>query len=60
MNTMLLHASSLTFNHPVSAEAMVIEAPLQPEFIRSDGADGLGLINALPKLPFVSAYICRF
>jgi tRNA pseudouridine65 synthase len=34
MNTMLLHASSLTFNHPVSGKIVVIEAPLQPEFIR--------------------------
>jgi tRNA pseudouridine65 synthase len=34
MNTMLLHASSLTFNHPVSNETIDIEAPLQPEFIR--------------------------
>jgi len=34
MNTMLLHASSLTFSHPVSNETIGIEAPLQPEFIR--------------------------
>lgn len=34
MNTMLLHASSLTFNHPLSSEKIGIKAPLQPEFIR--------------------------
>jgi len=34
MNTMLLHASSLTFNHPVSNETICIEASLHPEFIR--------------------------
>lgn len=34
MSTMLLHASSLKFNHPVSAEAITIQAPLQVEFIR--------------------------
>jgi tRNA pseudouridine65 synthase len=34
MNTMLLHASSLTFNHPVSNETIIIEAALQQEFIR--------------------------
>jgi tRNA pseudouridine65 synthase len=35
MKTMLLHASSLTFRHPVTGEAVVIEAPLQPEFART-------------------------
>jgi tRNA pseudouridine65 synthase len=34
MTTMLLHASRLKFNHPVSGEAVTIEAPLQPEFVR--------------------------
>jgi len=34
MNTMLLHASSLTFNHPVNDELITIAAPLQPEFLR--------------------------
>ena len=34
MNTMLLHASSLTFNHPVSSKTITIEAALQKEFIR--------------------------
>jgi len=34
MTTMLLHASELTFNHPVSGEVVTIEASLQPEFIR--------------------------
>ena len=34
MTTMLLHASQLTFKHPVSGETISIEASLQPEFIR--------------------------
>jgi len=34
MTTMLLHASSLTFNHPMSRQEILIEAPLQPEFKR--------------------------
>jgi len=34
MTTMLLHASQLTFNHPISGGTITIEAPLQPEFIR--------------------------
>ncbi|MBV8390224.1 MAG: pseudouridylate synthase [Mucilaginibacter sp.] len=34
MTTMLLHASKLTFNHPVNGEVITIEAALQPEFIR--------------------------
>ncbi|MBS1521664.1 MAG: pseudouridylate synthase [Bacteroidetes bacterium] len=34
MTTMLLHASRLTFSHPVNEELITIEAPLQPEFIR--------------------------
>lgn len=34
MDTMLLHASELTFKHPLSGEDVHIEAPLQPDFIR--------------------------
>jgi tRNA pseudouridine65 synthase len=34
MNTMLLHASSLSFKHPVTSEPVSIEAPLQKEFLR--------------------------
>jgi tRNA pseudouridine65 synthase len=34
MDTMLLHASSVTFNHPITNEILVIEAPLQEEFLR--------------------------
>ncbi|HTK22161.1 MAG TPA: pseudouridine synthase [Mucilaginibacter sp.] len=34
MTTMLLHASELTFNHPVTREIVTIKASLQPEFIR--------------------------
>ena len=32
METMLLHASQLTFTHPVTAAVIAIQAPLQPEF----------------------------
>lgn len=32
MTTMLLHASQLIFDHPVSGETITIGAPLQPEF----------------------------
>jgi len=35
METMLLHASSLTFRHPVTGVNAVVEAPLQPEFARA-------------------------
>lgn len=34
METMLLHAASLSFNHPVSGDEITIEAPLQAEFLR--------------------------
>jgi tRNA pseudouridine65 synthase len=34
MTTMLLHASLLSFTHPVTKETISIEAPLQDEFIR--------------------------
>ncbi|WP_336834031.1 pseudouridine synthase [Sphingobacterium siyangense] len=34
MDTMLLHASELTFKHPLSGEDLHIKAPLQPDFIR--------------------------
>ena len=34
METMLLHASELTFKHPLSGEDVHIKAPLQPDFIR--------------------------
>ena len=40
MNTMLLHAASLNFRHPISDEIILIEAPLQPEFIRVLGIMG--------------------
>ena len=35
MTTMLLHASRLTFNHPLGGETITIEAPLQSEFIKA-------------------------
>ncbi len=34
MMTMLLHAQSLSFNHPVTNESICINAPLQSEFAR--------------------------
>jgi tRNA pseudouridine65 synthase len=34
MTTMLLHASQLTFKHPISDDEVMIEAVLQPEFSR--------------------------
>jgi tRNA pseudouridine65 synthase len=34
MDTMLLHAQSLTFNHPVTSDKIIIEAPIQQEFVR--------------------------
>jgi len=34
MTTMLLHASSLSFTHPITPKNINIEAPLQPEFKR--------------------------
>jgi tRNA pseudouridine65 synthase len=46
MNTMLLHASSLTFDHPVTGDKVIIEAPLQLEFIRTMELMGWQDINA--------------
>ncbi|MEM6843636.1 MAG: pseudouridine synthase [Bacteroidota bacterium] len=34
MDTMLLHAASLTFTHPSNNEKVLVEAPLQSEFMR--------------------------
>jgi len=34
LDTMLLHASRLSFNHPITGTPVHIEAPLQAEFIR--------------------------
>jgi len=34
MTTMSLHALSLSFTHPVTGEQVMIEAPLQPDFVR--------------------------
>jgi tRNA pseudouridine65 synthase len=34
MSTMLLHASQLNFNHPITNEDIIINAPLQDEFNR--------------------------
>ena len=38
MNTMLLHAKEIRFTHPVTAEEILITAPVQPEFTRIMGA----------------------
>jgi tRNA pseudouridine65 synthase len=40
METMLLHASSVIFNHPVTNDLVTIEAPLQREFLRVMGLMG--------------------
>jgi tRNA pseudouridine65 synthase len=45
MNTMLLHASSLTFDHPVTGDKITIDAPLQKEFIRMMDLMGWQNIN---------------
>ncbi|GAB2565332.1 pseudouridine synthase [Spirosoma areae] len=37
MNTMLLHARQISFEHPVSAEEIIITAPMQAEFRRMMG-----------------------
>ena len=34
MDTMLLHAQSLTFTHPVTSNEIIIEASIQDEFVR--------------------------
>jgi tRNA pseudouridine65 synthase len=34
METMLLHASELSFKHPITGQQILIEAPLQDEFLR--------------------------
>lgn len=34
MDTMLLHASSMNFRHPVNGNLITIDAPLQQEFVR--------------------------
>ncbi|WP_448703042.1 pseudouridine synthase [Mucilaginibacter sp. AW1-3] len=34
METMLLHASQLSFTHPLTQEQIHLEAPLQPEFLK--------------------------
>jgi tRNA pseudouridine65 synthase len=45
MDTMLLHASQLDFNHPVTGLPVHIEAPLQDEFLRVMGIMGWGEIK---------------
>src|SRR6202012_3483919 len=46
MNTMLLHAQSLTFTHPVTQEMIVFQAPLQAEFTRMMELMGWNDVNA--------------
>ena len=41
MDTMMLHAASLTFEHPRSQQTVTIQAPLLPEFIRVQKILGL-------------------
>jgi tRNA pseudouridine65 synthase len=40
LDTMMLHASELIFTHPVTGLQVVINAPLQPEFVRTMGIMG--------------------
>jgi tRNA pseudouridine65 synthase len=40
LDTMMLHASQLTFTHPVTGLQITINAPLQPEFVRAMGIIG--------------------
>lgn len=40
LDTMMLHASQLTFAHPVTGLQITINAPLQPEFVRAMGIMG--------------------
>ncbi|MBD1391713.1 pseudouridine synthase [Mucilaginibacter glaciei] len=40
LDTMMLHASELSFEHPVSGELVTINAALQPEFVRTMGIMG--------------------
>jgi tRNA pseudouridine65 synthase len=40
MNTMLLHAQKLEFKHPINGVQLVVEAPLQDEFVRVMGIMG--------------------
>jgi tRNA pseudouridine65 synthase len=37
---MMLHASQLIFTHPVTGLQITINAPLQPEFVRTMGIMG--------------------
>jgi tRNA pseudouridine65 synthase len=49
MNTMLLHAQSLSFSHPANGHPVHITATLQPEFERMMQLMGFGLPSALDK-----------
>ncbi|MDB4999503.1 MAG: pseudouridylate synthase [Mucilaginibacter sp.] len=40
LDTMMLHASQLIFTHPVTGLQITINAPLQPEFVRTMGIMG--------------------
>ncbi|SFP47088.1 tRNA pseudouridine65 synthase [Pseudarcicella hirudinis] len=41
LNTMLLHAGSLTFEHPVTGNTLEVEAPVSSEFLRILDAIGM-------------------
>src|ERR1700761_2662760 len=47
METMLLHAQSLMFTHPITSNQITVEAPLQTEFIRTMELMGWGDTNVL-------------
>jgi tRNA pseudouridine65 synthase len=45
MNTMLLHAKSLSFDHPVTKQPITIQAAIQPEFERMMDLMGWNKVN---------------
>jgi tRNA pseudouridine65 synthase len=49
MNTMLLHAQSLSFSHPANGHPVHITATLQPEFERMMQLMGFDLPSASDK-----------
>ncbi len=53
MDTMLLHAASLSFAHPTNNEKVRVEAPLQPEFQRM--IDLMGWTNHQKIQPLLSS-----
>ena len=46
----MLHAASLEVVHPVTGEALVLQAPLPPDFVAALGALGLAAPERLPDV----------